>query len=223
MRLKENARVVATDGQTVGHIDRVVIDPRTKEVTHVVVRKGILFTEDKVLPMNLISRVNEDRVLLREDAGNLDDLPDYEETSYTLLDEYERKQVPAEGYVPPVYWYPLPYAGPGWAAYPVAYAGPQYMARTVENIPEGAVALEEGARVFSADDQHVGDVEQILTDPEADRATHFVISKGIFLKNRKLIPTTWISTLSNNEVHLAVGANLLELLRGYDPQAENKS
>lgn len=217
MRLKENARVVTADGNAVGHIDRIVIDPGTKEVTHVVVRKGLLFTEDKVLPMSLISNVVDDQVLLREDAGDLESLPDYEETSYTPLDEYERTQISAEDYVAPVYWYP-PYPGFGWGTYPAAFAAPRYVAHTVENIPEGTVALEEGAKVLSADSQHVGNVEQVLTDPEADRATHIVISQGLLLKNRKLVPTTWISSLSGDEVHLAVGASLLESLREYKPQ-----
>lgn len=218
MRLKENARVVTADGKEVGHIDRVVIDPRTKEVTHIVVRKGLLFTEDKVLPMSLISNVVDDQVLLRGDAGDLESLPDYQEISYTPLNEYERTQMPAEGYIPPVYWYP-PYPALGWGTNPAAYVGSPYVAHTVENIPEGTVALEEGAKVLSADGQHVGNVEQVLTDPQADRATHIVISQGILLKNRKLIPTTWISSLSGDEVHVAVGASLLDSLREYNPKA----
>jgi uncharacterized protein YrrD len=219
MKLKENAHVVTADGQMVGQVDRVVMDPHTKEVTHVVVRKGLLFTEDKVVPMDLISSVVDDQVLLREDAGDLEGLPDYEETSYTPLDEYEQAQAPAETYVPPVYWYP----GTGWGAYPVGYLGLQYVARTKENIPEGTVALEEGAKVISADGQHVGNVEQVLTDPQADRATHFVISQGMLLKTRKLLPTAWISRLARDEVHLAVGSHLLETLPEYHPQAENES
>jgi len=219
MKLKENSHIVTADGQTVGQVDRVVMDPRTKEVTHVVVRKGLLFTEDKVVPMNLISSVVDDQVLLREDAGDLESLPDYEETSYTPLDEYEQAQAPAGTYVPPVYWYP----GVGWGASPVDYLGLQYVARSKENIPEGTIALEEGAKVISADGQHVGNVEEVITDPQANRATHFVISQGMLLKTRKLLPTAWISDLTRDEVHLAVGSHLLETLPEYHPQAENES
>jgi uncharacterized protein YrrD len=221
MKLKENARVETADGQIVGQIDRVVMDPRTKEVTHVVVHKGLLFTEDKVVPISLISGVMDDRVVLREDVGDLENLPDYEETSYTSLDEYEQAQAPAGASVPPVYWYP-PYPT-GWGVYPAGYLVPQYIVHTKENIPEGTVALEEGAKVISSDGQHVGNVEQVLTDSQVDRATHFVISQGMLLKTRKLLPTGWISHLDSDEVHLAVGAPILETLREYHPQAENES
>jgi uncharacterized protein YrrD len=217
MKLKEDAKVVTADGQTVGHVDRVVMDPRTKEVTHVVVRKGWLFTEDKVVPIDLITGVVDDQVQLREGAGDLERLPDYEETTYIPLDEVERSRVPAESYPPPLYWYP-PYPAAGWGAYGFGYGGPQYVARTKENVPEGTVALAEGAKVISADDQHVGNVEQVLTDPQADRATHLVISEGLLLKTRRLIPTTWISDLGRDEVRLAVGAQLIQELREYQPQ-----
>jgi uncharacterized protein YrrD len=78
--------------------------------------------------------------------------------------------------------------------------------------------LKEGAKVLSEDDQYVGNVEQVLTDPEADRATHFVIAQGLLLKARKLIPIEWVADLGADEVHLAVDAKLLEELRDYHPQ-----
>jgi uncharacterized protein YrrD len=219
MKLKEDAKVVTADGQTVGHVDRVVMDPRTKEVTHVVVRKGWLFTEDRVVPIDLIGGVVDDQVRLREDAGDLERLPYYEETTYIPLDEVERSRVPADTQtrVAPLYWYP-PYAAAGWDTFGFGYVGPQYVARTKENVPEGTVALAEGAKVISADGQHLGNVEQVLTDPQSDRATHLVISEGLLLKTRRLIPTAWISDLGRDEVHLAVGAQLIQELREYQPQ-----
>ena len=68
---KERASVVTADEQQVCRVDRVVIGPKTKEVTHIVVRKGLIFTEDKVVPINLVASATEDRVTLREDAGDL--------------------------------------------------------------------------------------------------------------------------------------------------------
>ena len=74
MQFVQGAGVYTADDQQVGHVDRVVIDPKTLEVTHIVVQKGFLFTEDKVVPLDLIAEANEDRVALREHAGKLLDL-----------------------------------------------------------------------------------------------------------------------------------------------------
>jgi uncharacterized protein YrrD len=224
MQFKRGANVFASDGQKVGEIARVAIDPRTDEVTHVVVEKGFLLTADKVVPISLIGPAAEDRVTLRENAGDLEALPDFEERHYVLLDEERLKKVSAKGYASPLHWYPPVgttwwrsggYLGyPGFFGYPV----PPYVVETERNIPEGTVALKEGAKVVSRDGEHVGDVEAVLTDPEEDRATHLVISQGLLLKERKLVPTSWISTVLPDEVHLAVGAHLIEGLREYELQ-----
>jgi uncharacterized protein YrrD len=218
MKIEQNARVVTAEGKAVGHVDRFVMNPRTREVTHLVVRQGLLFTEDHVLPIDLVARTTDDEVVLREDAGALEQLPLYEETYYVPLNESERSRLPSPSYIPPYYWYP-PFPAAGLGLYDPGYTMPQYIEHTKTNIPEGAVPLAEGARVISADGEHVGNVEQVLTDPQADRATHFLISAGLLFKTRKLVPTEWIASLGADEVHLAVGSDFLDQLREYEPQS----
>ena len=45
MQFKQGATVSTYDGKNVGHVDRVVLNPKTKEVTHIVVRKGLLVSD----------------------------------------------------------------------------------------------------------------------------------------------------------------------------------
>jgi sporulation protein YlmC with PRC-barrel domain len=82
MEIREGASVVTTKDDKVGTVYRIVIDPRTMQITHLVVRKGFLFTDDKVLPMNLVERADGETVVLRSDAGDLDELPDFSEKEY---------------------------------------------------------------------------------------------------------------------------------------------
>jgi uncharacterized protein YrrD len=77
------------------------------------------------------------------------------------------------------------------------------------------VALEEGARVISADDKQVGNIEQLVVDPQDHRVSHFVIGEGLFFKERKLIPVTWISTIGEKEVYLSVKSGTLERVPVY--------
>jgi len=216
MQFKEGAKVFKADGERVGTIDRVVIEPDTKEVTHLVVQKGFLFTEDKVVPMSLVGPATEDRVTLREDAGDLEKLPDFKETHYVWVGDGEAYPEQA-GYASPLYWYPP--SGIVWW-YPsylsLGYPKPPYVPRTERNIPEGTVALEEGAEVISRDGEHVGDVERIFTEPQENRVTHILISEGLLLKTRKLIPSRWIARVYEDQVNLRVGSRLLEGLEEYE-------
>lgn len=218
MQFKQGVSVYTADGQDVGRVDRVVMDPRTKEVTDIVVQKGFLFTEDKVVPISLIASATDDRVSLRADASELDKLPPYEETYYLPLTDAEAAAASYPiGFAPPFYMYP-PMGS--WVGYSMNY--PSYYApRTVDteqNIPEDAVALREGARVISADGQHVGNIEQVLTETFADRAASFVISQGVIFKERKRIPMAWVSKIEEDEVHLNVHADMLNQVRAYQEE-----
>lgn len=221
MIIEEGAEVFTADGKKVGEVDRIVIDPASKEVTHVLVQKGFLFTTDKVVPINLISTSGEDRVTLREDAGDLEALPDFEETHYVPVNEVEAQADAETPAAPAMYWYPpVGYTWWGMTGGMPSYIYPPippYVVQTERNVPEGTVALKEGAKVLSADGEHVGNVEAVLTGVETDRATHLLVSKGVLLNKTVLIPTTWISTIMEKEVHLVVGSELLKDLPAYAP------
>jgi uncharacterized protein YrrD len=216
MRLQKGATVSSWDGDKIGSIDRVVLNPKTKEVTHVIVEKGFLFTTDKVVPISLVGTATEDKVTLRQGASDLDKLPDFEKKYYVRVTDPQEDRAPEAEYVPPLYWYP-PIGLRWWGVPGYDYATPAYVVRTERHIPEGTVPLEEGAKVVSSDGEHMGDVEAVLTDPQQDRATHLVISKGLLFKDRKLVPTTWISRVMEAQVLLGVGTGLVHSLPEYRP------
>lgn len=208
MRFKQNVPVTTQEGTDIGHIDRVVLDPRTKAVTHVVVRKGVLLTEDKVIPIDLIESATEDRVTIRT-AGDLETLPPFEEKHFVQAEEGAAGSAPGDA--PALNWYspmgPLP---------PIGWAGPA-AAPTVEterNIPEGTVPLKTGAKVIAADGKEVGRVEGVITASPQDRATEIVVARGGLLrkKRKKRLPIRWVEEVREGEVHLTVASSEVESL-----------
>jgi uncharacterized protein YrrD len=217
MELKEGTSVFTTSGEEVGKINRFILDPTTNEVTHVVVQKGWLFTEDTVVPIDMIDSANEDKVVLKEDTGEFDKLPSFEETHYIGLGEEDYRpsgHLPYNRYTPAYYWYP-PSGYIGYPGYgPGFYGGRPTV--TTRNIPEDTVPIREGTDVMSSDDKHVGDVESIFVDSDSNQATHFVISQGLFFKDRKLVPAYWVTSAEEDKVHLSVPSRLLERLPSYE-------
>jgi uncharacterized protein YrrD len=213
MELKEGTDVFTFTGEQVGKINRFVLDPATNEVTHIVVEKGWLLPEDKVVPVDIISTATEDRVVLNQDIDNFDQLPPFEEIHYVPLTP---EDTPPEGYPsysPAYYWYP-----------PAGYIGnlalPDYYAwqptETTRNIPADTVPLKEGARVMSSDDEHVGDVERLFLDSDSHKATHLLISQGILFKERRSVPIRWVRSVEEDEVHLWVSSRVLERLPAFE-------
>jgi uncharacterized protein YrrD len=220
VELKEGTSVYTPDGRELGKINRFVLDPETDEITHIVIQKGWLFTEDKVIPFASVRSTNEDKVVLDENIPNFDQLPPFKETHYIGLGERDRaaRTVPADAYpadvfVPGFYWYP-PY---GYAANPAAQLPYSTWPRTEteQNIPANTVPLEEGAKVISSDGKHAGNIERLLVDPGTNKVSHFVVAEGILFKDRKLIPANWIKSVSEEEVHLNVSADILNRVPSY--------
>ena len=235
LELREGAGVFTPGDEQIGKVSGFVLDPVTNEVTHIIVQKGGLFSEDKVLPFDMVRSATEDKVVLKEDVGNFDDLLAFEETHYirtrtgdlpqaeqttaaeqtrydrTIEEEANQGRSPGVPYGPAYYWYPPL----GYVGYPVEYYGLPPM-ETVRNIPEDTVPLKEGTDVMSSDDQHVGDVERLLIGPETNQVTHFVISQGVFFKDRKMVPVHWVRSVDENEVHLSVTSEVLEQLPSYE-------
>lgn len=209
MQFKQGAKVYTSDGEQVGTIDRIVIEPDTREVTHLVVQKGFLFTEDKVISISLVKSALEDRVTLYEDAGNLDTFPDFQESHFISAGDSYFSGRASDQRIRSVYWYP-PIGG--FDAY--VYNMPFYVVET-KNIPKETVAIKKGVSVISTDGEHVGVVERIFTDDSEERVTHLLISEGKFPKEKKLIPIRWVTEVLENKIHLTINSTIVEELPEY--------
>lgn len=200
--------MLSSDDETVGKLSRVVLDPRTRKVGYLIVERGTFFTEDKVVPMDIVEGVTEDQVRLKVNKEGLDHLDTFDETHYVPLD-------PAGEQVEADYWYP-PLSGATMGGYPL-FPQPVFIERTERQFPENYVALKEGARVVTEDGEHIGNIERVITDTKTDRATHLVLSGGL-LKDKRLVPTHWIKDVSEEEVRLSVEPGFLERLPRYDQE-----
>jgi len=202
---QKNASVLAANGQQIGSLERVVLNPETKVVTDIVVRTGTLFNKEaKVVPVEMVVETTENQIVLRDGAGELETFPPFEERH--LVDANgDTDQKPAD--VPQVI-----YGTPGFGPMMVPAPGEQLVTQVEQNIPDGTVAMKEGAKVISADGKHVGNVKSVLADSSVDQVTHLLISAGTFNKEKKLIPIKWVMTVGEDDVHLRVNKETIEEL-----------
>src|SRR5258705_2271535 len=151
MQIVTGANVFTANNEKLGHVDRVVIDPQTRKVTHLVVRKGFLLKSDKVLPIDWVAAADGDHISLTPDATGLDNLPNFEEKHYIRSDdavavaEAEGLSPASHGApaAPSLLWYP-----PAMGVYPATglagVPGPaevRYLKTIAANIPANNVAL----------------------------------------------------------------------------------
>lgn len=224
MQYRKGMNVVGVDGQKVGEVDRVVIDPRSGEVSDIVVRHGFLFPTDKIIPVSLVNHTTNDELKLNVMADEIRNLADFLETSYIIADETHLNRygyTTDETLATPYFWYP--YAGPTpgimggtppVTPVPDTYTYPYEQAEDT-NIRQGNIALKEGAKVTGIDGKQVGSLERVITDNEKDRVTHLVITKGLLDRTRKVVPANWINNVTEDNIELAVNADFIDTLKDF--------
>jgi uncharacterized protein YrrD len=213
MNFVKGAEVFTAAGEKIGTISRIVLDAKTRDITDLVVERGALLKDEKVIPVGLVDLENEDRIMLRETNQSVDDFLDYETTHYVPLDQPGGSYENTDAY----YWYPpTNFQTPTGGILPGIR--PDYIPETETSIPEGRVAISEGAQVISSDDKHIGNVEQVIANSETNHVTHFVVGKGFLLKEHKLVPAQWITSVDEGKVYLSVEARLFDRLPDYQPQ-----
>jgi sporulation protein YlmC with PRC-barrel domain len=88
-----------------------------------------------------------------------------------------------------------------------------------QNIPEGTIAVKEGAKVYTAEEKYVGKVERIVADLPEDQASHLLISKGLLAEERKLVPITWVQRIGEENIYLNVNKDSLEELASFQSES----
>jgi uncharacterized protein YrrD len=68
------AEVLAIGGEKVGSVHNVMVDPTTHKPSRVIVRRGVLFTEDVELPGDWVASLDDDRVMLNVDKVTVEQL-----------------------------------------------------------------------------------------------------------------------------------------------------
>jgi uncharacterized protein YrrD len=234
MDLQKDALIVTHDGQEVGHLDRVAINPRSKDVTHLVVRKGLLFPVDKVIEIKYVDEVTPERITLRPEIGDPKYLPPFEVKRYVGTGAVT--PVDTEGglgrlFAPRGYWTApggevgglggVPVRGIPESPTPVPKLPPEGTELQVEkNVPDTTVALKEGAAVLSEEGSKVGSIVRVVADATTGRATHFVLATGGFNGDHKAIPVDWVDLVQEKEVRLLVDAGAIEQMSSYEEADE---
>ena len=114
MQFKQGTGVYTSDGREAGRLERVVINPKTSEVTHVVLQTGsAILPNDKVVPVEMIATAEEEGINLRVKQDELKELPPFQEAHYIMTNAEElarRGEHTSTRVAPALYWYP-PYSG----------------------------------------------------------------------------------------------------------------
>jgi osmotically-inducible protein OsmY len=185
------APIAARDGRY-GTLKKVVIDPHARRVTHLVVGSGWLATEQRVVPIERVERVDADGIHLNASAAELNLEPVFREEAFITPDpDWEPLQ--AHPLADTLFW------GGVYPGVPVPIV-PAVAHRTHAGVPEDAIMLQRGADVL-CDDALVGTLDHLLIDPQSGQMTHFVVEE-LRTGRRVIVPQEWVRELHEQAIVL---------------------
>lgn len=194
MDIPVSAEVKCADG-VCGRLTYVIVDPVTRQVTHVVVKeRGFPHTE-RLVPVELVLESTPHFLRLRCTEAGLAALEPFSETDY-IREEIPYFDKTVEAYLM------RPYFVPVTTMVPVEHS----------HVPPGEVAVRRGARV-EAIDGRVGQVDEFLVDPQNDHITHLVLREGHWWGQKDVtIPVSQIDRIKEDTVYLKLDKHSIERL-----------
>ena len=215
MSVELGARVRTTDGKDVGTIDRLIVDPSNNEIKAAVIRKGMILPRDVEVPLSAIEPGPDGSVQLTYTADQVDQLPEFFESNYTAT--------PPAGYVPPadyptggIYWPigygffatpPLPETDGSTGSAALDREAREALERQdLENAIIGA-----GSDVVDRDGKKVGEVAQLVFDPDDNRLTRVVVRKGFIFTEDRELPALVVNRVDDGVIYLRVAKQELNL------------
>jgi sporulation protein YlmC with PRC-barrel domain len=166
------SEVSCSDG-VCGRLERVVVDPVAKALTHLVVEPKHGSGVGRLVPVDLVNSAGQE-VNLRCATAEFDALERAEETQFLLGASgqwgYGQGQIMS--------W---PYYGVGMGGIGGGMgvgnmnAGPQVIAR--DRVPVGEVELRRGEHVHATDGA-IGRVQGLVVDPADHHVTHVLVDEG---------------------------------------------
>ncbi|MCK6623594.1 MAG: hypothetical protein DPW09_06130 [Anaerolineae bacterium] len=194
--IKIGAPVEARDGP-VGRVQQVVLNLGNKRVTALVVRQGMLFGQNIVVPIKAVAEATDKLIHLHLSSDQLQSQPVHYLPFITASNGY----------------------GPGQVV--LSLLGQSHDdTRAGQGVSgEPGAIIRAGQRVECRDGD-AGKVHWVLLDGHTGRVTHFVVRQGVLRRRDIMVPVEWVSEYHADHLKLAVDRVALDPLPEYLPDKE---
>ncbi len=197
------AHVSCSDGAC-GKLNRVVLDPVARVLTHLVVQPRATIERARLVPLELVDSVFQGEIHLRCTLAEFHALEDAEETHFLTEGDPELGYGADEMLAWPYYGLGTGAGMTGVGGLGVAGAGLVGVPASVttDRIPVGELDVRRGEPVH-ASDGHVGSLQGLVIDPRDHHVTHLLLQEGhLWGKKQVAIPIGAVTHVDVDDIRL---------------------
>jgi hypothetical protein len=206
MDIPLDAEVRCTDG-AVGRSSCMILNPVTREITHLVIQTKGFPHDEYLVPLSFIEKSGADYIRLSCSRDEIAHCDPFIKSEFLYLDSSVHS-----GYLPPEY--DLGFDSVAMWPYLEADREATGLYVGIEQIPAGELGIHRGARV-DAIDGPIGHVDAFLVDPENNHITHLVLREGhIWGEKDVTVAVADIQRIDEDVVYLKVDKQTLRDMAG---------
>ncbi|MCW3096425.1 MAG: hypothetical protein JWL77_2043 [Chthonomonadaceae bacterium] len=210
MELELGQHILSSDGQDIGTIKHLVLDPASGRLKTFVVEKGRFFPDDIEIPLEAVVATRGDGLTLRTTAEQSRHMPRFEEGQYRPITSPELNTgtnytvggLLSTGYsAPPASNSGLPLFVPILDGQIEAHPLSERDARLQQMDASNAV-ISAGDEIFSQDMVKVGEVKRISFDSVTGRPIRLIVRQGWLFHKDWELPANSIASVDDGVVYL---------------------
>ena len=184
-----------------GQLAGLVLYPEARLVTGLIVKRGLLMAQQRVVPIDLVQSALGDDVYLTADSDELDQCQEYR------VVEYEE---PVTGLEQQTAGVAVPHGLYG----PTEPTVPTKKQKFYEGIASDQKVIEAGMPISNLEGK-IGKVVRVVVNRESNEITSLVVQRGMIFHKYLVVPITMVEDVSEDSV-LVTGTNdMLEELPQY--------
>ncbi|CAN5193358.1 hypothetical protein BH23CHL1_BH23CHL1_10530 [soil metagenome] len=214
MKIDIGKDVIASDGEKIGKVDRLVLNSETNDLSKFIVHKGMFWNEDKIVDLDLVSEVDaEGNIHLKVPSDDEDTMPAFVEETHRVATDEEMNSLDYGSFVGTAPYAPIMFAPGGTGGQYRPGSGPFFdnadSGGTLEqrtNLPEDSMTIDKGTDVVGSDGDKVGEVEEIIMDANGT-TTGFVVKSGFIFTKDVHIPMDIVDHISGVHIALKITAD----------------
>lgn len=172
-------------GRDCGRSTHIVLNPVSKDISHIVVKQREFPHTERLVPVEFIAESTPDMIRLHCDTPDLAEMEEFVQTEFV---EAEETHIIGDPYL----------------MCPYVYSTKEYIPKSHKQIPLGELAIRRGARVI-AQDGPVGRVDEFVVDHQNEHITHLIMREGHLWKQQEVtVPVSYIEHIQDDAVYLNI-------------------
>ncbi|MEA2642383.1 MAG: hypothetical protein QOF51_3777 [Chloroflexota bacterium] len=211
MEIGISAEVFGRDGK-LGHVSRLVVEPRADRVENLIVKSGTILAHERVVPLSYAIGVRDGAVQLDLDRASFDTMVEYDPDAFHRRDPSYVAPPAAEARGIARQYFEVDAAvdrgSGGYLDKVGGYPGGE------QRVPDDRqlVVIEPGLAIFDASGEKVGELAAFTIDCATGHPTRVAMRHGLLFRSDVDLPLAWVSDISMSGIGLNVRREELEHL-----------